>query len=118
MKRLSILCMFVLGGANLFAQQQPQPAGGQDKNPVTSTIKQFVGRQKPNVIGAAEAMPADKYSYKPTDQQMTFGHLIEHITKSNYFLCEQIGGNKPTTPQDVKESDGKDKLVAALKASF
>lgn len=118
MKRMSILCMFVLGAANLFAQQQPQAAGGQDKNPVTSTIKQFVNRQKPNVIGAAEAMPADKYTYKPTDQQMTFGHLIEHITKSNYFLCEQIGGNKPTTQQDVKESDGKDKLVMALKASF
>ena len=116
MKRISILCMFVLGAANVFAQQQ-QAAGAQDKNPVTSTIKQFVNRQKPNVIGAAELMPPDKYSYKPTEQQMTFGHLIEHIAKSNYFLCEQIGGNKPTQ-QDVKESDSKDKLVAALKASF
>lgn len=118
MRRMSILCIFVLGAANLFAQQQQQPpTGAQDKNPVTSTIKQFVNRQKPNVIGAAEAMPPDKYSYKPSDQQMTFGHLIEHIVKSNYFLCEQIGGNKPTQ-QDVKESDGKDKLVAALKSSF
>jgi hypothetical protein len=116
MKRISIVCVFVLGAVNLFAQQQAA-AGAQDKNPVTSTIKQFVNRQKPNVIGAAELMPAEKYNYKPTEQQITFGHLIEHIAKSNYFLCEQIGGNKPTQA-DVKESDGKDKLVAALKASF
>jgi len=115
MKRISVLCVAVLSAISVFAQQQT--AGAPDKNPVTSTIKQFVNRQKPNVIGAAELMPADKYNYKPTDQQLTFGHLIEHIAKSNYFLCEQIGGTKPAQ-QDVKESDGKDKLVAALKASF
>ena len=116
MKRTALLCALILSAMNVVAQQ-PQAAGAADKNPVTSTIKQFVSRQKPNVIGAAELMPPDKYSYKPTDQQMTFGHLIEHIAKSNYFLCEQIGGNK-ASQQDVKESDGKDKLVAALKASF
>jgi len=115
MKRMVLWCVVVLSGMNVVAQQQT--AGAPDKNPVTSTIKQFVNRQKPNVIGAAELMPADKYSYKPTEQQITFGHLIEHIAKSNYFLCEQIGGNKPSQ-QDVKDSDGKDKLVAALKASF
>jgi uncharacterized damage-inducible protein DinB len=115
MKRMALLCAVILSGINVVAQQQA--AAAPDKNPVTSTIKQFVNRQKPNVVGASELMPADKYSYKPTEQQMTFGHLIEHIVKSNYFLCEQIGGSKPTQ-QDVKESDGKDKLVAALKASF
>src|SRR5262249_6987855 len=94
MKKISVFCVAVLSAVNVLAQQQT--AGTQDKNPVTSTIKQFVNRQKPNVIGAAELMPADKYTYKPTEQQMTFGHLIEHIAKSNYFLCEQIGGTKPT----------------------
>ena len=114
MKKL-LVCIAALSSANIFAQQQA--AGPQDKNPVTSTVKQIVTRQKGNVIGAAELMPQNKYGYKPTDQQMTFGHLIEHITKSNYFLCEQIGGSK-ASQQEVKESDGKDKLVAALKASF
>jgi len=92
-------------------------AAAQSKSPVADVLREMLNGREKNTVTAFEEMPADKYNYKPTDQQMTFGHLIEHIAKSNYFLCEQIGGTKPAQ-QDVKESDGKDKLVAALKASF
>ena len=92
---------------------------GQDKNPVTSAVKEILPRQQKNLIGAAEAMPADKYSYKPTEQQMTFSHLVMHVIESNNLLCSRISqapAPKPEAP--LKESDGKDKLVAALKTSF
>ena len=36
----------------------------------------LVGREKATVA-AFEAMPADKFGYKPTPEQMTFGHLAE-----------------------------------------
>ncbi|HUA16363.1 MAG TPA: DinB family protein [Verrucomicrobiae bacterium] len=91
----------------------------QDKNPVTSVVKQILPRQQKNLVAAVEEMPADKFGYKPTEQQMTFGHLVLHITESNNYLCSKIGDLpevKPPVP--LKESDGKDKLVAALKASF
>ena len=91
----------------------------QEKNPVTSVLNQILPRQQKNLVGAAEAMPADKYEYKPTEQQMTFGHLMLHIIESNNHLCSKIGDTpevKPPAP--LKESDGKDKLVPALKASF
>jgi uncharacterized damage-inducible protein DinB len=91
----------------------------QDKNPVTSVAKQILPRQQKNLVAAAEEMPADKFGYKPTEQQMTFGHLVLHIIESNNYLCSHIGdlsAVKPPVP--LKESEGKDKLVAALKASF
>lgn len=91
----------------------------QDKNPVTSVARQILPRQQKNLVAAAEAMPADKFGYKPTEQQMTFGHLVLHIIESNNYLCSHIGDvpeMKPPVP--LKESDGKDKLVAALQASF
>ena len=91
----------------------------QDKNPVTSVAKQILPRQQKNLVAAVEAMPADKFAYKPTEQQMTFGHLVLHIIESNNYLCSHIGDVpevKPPAP--LKESDGKDKLVAALQASF
>lgn len=91
----------------------------QDKNPVTSVAKQILPRQQKNLVAAAEAMPADKFGYKPTEQQMTFGHLVLHIIESNNYLCSHIGDvpeAKPPAP--LKESDGKDKLVAALRSSF
>lgn len=91
----------------------------QDKNPVTSVAKQILPRQQKNLVAAAEEMPADKFGYKPTEQQITFGHLVLHVIESNNYLCSHIGGVpevKPPAP--LKESDGKDKLVAALQASF
>jgi uncharacterized damage-inducible protein DinB len=90
----------------------------QEKNPVTFVVKQILPRQQKNLVAAVEEMPADKFNYKPTEQQMTFGHLVLHIVGSNNHLCSTIGGIpevKPSVP--LKESD-KDQLVAALKASF
>ena len=91
----------------------------QDKNPVTSAVKQILPRQQKNLVGAADEMPAEKYSYKPTEKQMPFGHLVLHITQSNYLLCSKLSDTpEPKPPTPLKETDGKDKLVPALKASF
>lgn len=91
----------------------------QDKNPVTSVARQILPRQQRNLVAAAEEMPADKFGYKPTEQQMTFGHLVLHIIESNNYLCSHIGDVPEVKPPvQLKESDGKDKLVAALQASF
>ena len=49
-------------------------------------------RQSKNMIAAAEEMPADKYSYKPTDQQMTFAKLMEHTIHGNEMYCSGLAG--------------------------
>ena len=102
---LSIIC-----SAALFAQTP--------KDPVTSVVKEILPRQQKNLIAAAEEMPADKYSYKPTPEQITFAHLVLHIASSNNSLCSKIGDLAAPKPDELKETDGKDKLVAALRASF
>ena len=92
-------------------------AAAASSNPVTDSVKQMVAQHAKAIIAAADEMPADKYSFSPTPQQMTFAHLIVHAARLNYGACSGISGQaKP----DVKiaDTDGKDKLVAALKASF
>lgn len=91
----------------------------QEKNPVTTVAREILPRQQKNLVGAVEEMPADKFGFHPTEKQMTFGHLVLHIVESNNYLCSKIGDVpevKAAVP--LKESDGKEKLVAALKASF
>lgn len=91
----------------------------QEKNPVSTVVKESLPRQQKNLVAAAEEMPAEKYSYKPTEQQMAFGHLILHVLQTNNYLCSKIGDApevKAAVP--LKESDGKGNLVAGLKASF
>ena len=93
-------------------------ATAQVRNPVSSALRDTLpGRQK-NTIAAAEAMPADKFSYKPSADQMTFGHLVAHMVKSNNGFCSKTAAVSAPKVEEVKETDGKDKLVAALKASF
>jgi hypothetical protein len=93
-------------------------ATAQTKNPVSSALRDILpGRQK-NTIAAVEAMPADKFNYKPTPDQMTFGHLVAHMIEANNGLCSGAAAVPAPKVEEAKESDGKDKLVAALKASF
>ncbi len=105
------LTLFATGAAN--AQEGSAPVA----NPVTSTVKAQLTRYAKNMVAAADLMPADKFNFKPTPEMNTFGHLTLHIAQSNNFLCSKISG---TAAPDVKltDTDTKEKLVAALKASF
>lgn len=91
----------------------------QQKNPVTSAVKEILPRQQKNFVASAEEMPADKYNYRPTESQMTFGHLMLHVIQSNNLFCSKLSDTpEPKPPVALKETDGKDKLVTAMKASF
>ena len=108
MKR--ILMVFTLFAATaVFAQ---------DKNPVSSVVKEILPRQQKNLVAAVGEMPADKFGFHPTALQMTFGHLVLHIIESNNYLCAKISDVPELKPAGLKDTDEKDKLVAALKASF
>lgn len=90
----------------------------QEKNPVTSAVREILPRQQKNIVAAVDEMPADKFNFKPTEPQATFGHLVLHIVESNNHLCSRIGDVPEVKSTPLKETDGKDKLVGALKASF
>src|SRR5580658_543018 len=86
-------------------------------NPVSDMLRQLLPRYTKNMIGAAQLMPAEKYGYKPTPEQITFGHLVLHVAQSNIQLCSKIGSVAP--PQlTATDADGKDKLVGAIQTSF
>jgi uncharacterized damage-inducible protein DinB len=106
--RIFVVVLLVLAAA----------AFAEDKNPVASALKDSLpGRQK-NTIAAVEEMPADKFSYKPSADQMTFGHLVAHMIESNNLFCSKAAAVPAPKVEEAKETDGKDKLVAALRASF
>ncbi len=123
---LFVVAVAILLTAGVAGAQQP-PAVPVDRsplaetgtvaNPVSGTVKGQVARFTKNMVAAAEAMPAEKYGFKPSPEMNSFGHLVMHIAQSNNLFCSKISG---AAAPDVKyaESDPKDKLVAALKASF
>lgn len=90
----------------------------QTKNPVSTVVREILPRQQKNLIAAVEEMPASKFGFKPTPEQMSFGHLVIHITHSNYELCSLLAELPPHKAFDPTGKEDKDELGAALKDSF
>jgi hypothetical protein len=88
------------------------------KDPVATSVRMLWPRSQKNILGAIEAMPGDKFAFKPTAEQMSFGHLVTHIIESNYFLCAKAADVPEPKAEAAKETDSKEKLLAAAKASF
>jgi hypothetical protein len=73
---------------------------------------------KANVLKAADKMPAEDYTYKPTPDIRTFARVVNHVTEAQFHIC---GGANHTDPAGQKvpaETADKAAIVEALKASF
>jgi len=115
-KYIAIATLLLLAAPSLRAQGNKEaPSAG--ANPIVTTVRQMEQRYAKNLIAAADEMPADKYSYRPTPEQMTFAHLVMHVAQSNNFLCAAIAGEQPRAMK-LGESDSKEVLTKGLKDSF
>lgn len=115
MKQFSLGLVVLVCCPILAAGQQP---AAKSDSPIAETTRELINRYSKNMVAAAEEMPADKYSYKPTADQMTFGHIVMHVAQSNNFLCSKISGTPAPEGAKLSDTDSKDQLVAAIKASF
>ncbi len=86
--------------------------------PVAEAFRDNASKVGKNLMAAASEMPADKYAYKPTAAQMTFGEIVDHLSQGNDYLCGAIGGMKAPTRTKVGPKDTKDALLARLKETF
>jgi hypothetical protein len=116
---LSALLLLAAGVSAQNSAMAPAPAApALIKNPVSSGLRDILPNRQKNTIAAIESMPADKFGYKPTPEQNSFGHLVAHMIETNNLLCSKAGSVPAPKVEEAKESDSKDKLVSALKASF
>jgi uncharacterized damage-inducible protein DinB len=60
------------------------------------------------LVSAADAMPADKYGFAPTDGEFkgvrTFGQMVKHLSATNYILAAAALGEEP--PVDAGDELG------------
>jgi uncharacterized damage-inducible protein DinB len=92
---------------------------------MASTIEPWWGMIQESFVGAAEAMPADRYEFTPKDGAFTnarsFAQQVKHVACANFAFFNEIEGK---TPPDSCETGGPDKartrdeLLAYLRSSF
>jgi len=121
-KRILAVSALVVYAALAVAQSSTPaattPAAAPVKDPVTTSLRFLLQRSQGNTVGAVEAMPADKFAYKPTPDQETFAHLVVHIIGFNNSFCAKAADVPAPKMDEPKETDSKDSLVAAVKASY
>src|SRR6202163_433536 len=101
MKRTLVIPALLFLAASAIAQT----TCAQSKNPVSTALRDILpGRQK-NTVAAVEAMPAGKFNYKPTSDQITFGHLVAHMTETNNLLCSKAAAVQAPKVEEVKDTD-------------
>jgi uncharacterized damage-inducible protein DinB len=108
----------LLAFAPAFSLAQTPAAPAASTNPVSAALRFGLTRSAKNMTAAVEAMPAEKFSFKPTPEQMSFAHLAIHITDSNNLFCSKVAAVAAPEGPKLAETDSKEKLVAAVKASF
>jgi uncharacterized damage-inducible protein DinB len=79
-------------------------------------LKDWAG-QKDMLVKIANAMPEDKYGFKPTPAERSFGEHVLHIAQINLMLIAAVGGKTPAPAIDMKATT-KAAMIKAMSDSF
>src|SRR5260221_5749426 len=92
------------------------PAAAQTA-PVKAEVRQDWTEMKDTMMKIAEAMPGDKFSFKPTPAQRSYGEQILHVAGTNVTVLPNIGG-KAQPPTVNRNAVAKAEILKALADSF
>jgi uncharacterized damage-inducible protein DinB len=108
----------------------PAPAAGTVVAPAKAIDAQL-NIIEGELMGAAKAMPAEKYDFAPSQAIFvpgqktefatvrTFGQQVAHVAQANYYFYSAVSGQAmDASAAAVAKMTKKDDLVAALAASF
>jgi uncharacterized damage-inducible protein DinB len=120
MLRISVAVLLTVNSIFVSAQQKTPTA-----STMVSTIQPWWAMISNSFIAVADAMPAEKYGFKPKDGAFdtvrTFAEQVKHVACANYAFFNEIDGKTP--PPDC-ETGGpnpartKDEIMKYLRDSF
>jgi uncharacterized damage-inducible protein DinB len=99
----------------LLGQDKSQAQSAPPANPITASEKGFYSFVSNAVVGAAQKMPEENYSFKPTPEVRSFGQLVGHVADASYAFCSLATGEANPAKDIEKTKTSKADLVAALK---
>ncbi len=109
------LCFVFAALAALPVAVWAQEPAAAPANPITASEKGFYTLVSGEVIAAAEKMPEENYSFKPTPDVRSFGQLVGHVADAQYGFCSTATGKSVPMKEIEKSKTSKADLVAALK---
>jgi hypothetical protein len=89
-------------------QDADQGAAALDAQRERRALQVLFKAAQTKIVSAADAMPADKYGFAPTDGEFkgvrTFGQEVKHLAATNFILAAAALGEDP--PKDAGDETG------------
>ena len=113
--------LLTLGLAQTGSAQGQQGRGSPPAAPTITTLAGDVQADwaihKDLLVNAADAMPADKFGYKPTPAQRSYGEQIMHVVGADQSVVGMLGGKTPAPAINLKAAT-KAEVMTALRQSM
>lgn len=115
-RMFSIALLCCLAAPVMIAQAPETP------KTLAETYTQILNIAEKQIVSAADAMPADKYNFAPTQGEYqgvrTFAQEVKHLTEANYGFFQ--GWNVPGAVKrdDIEKLTSKDDIMKALRDSY
>ena len=117
----------VLALAGMWTMPPIQAQAAMSAAPAATTtpaqvVDQLLSTVEGEMVPLVEAMPADKFSFAPTNGNFkgvrTFGQQVQHVIAANYYMFGAAASIQPPDRQTFKAMKTKEQLVQGLKDSF
>ena len=85
------------------------------------TIDAFIEKwqnSKTYLMDIAKAMPEDKYNFKPTEREMSFGEQLLHIKENIDWLSTSYFTNEDFDKKKDESTYSKQEIISMLEKSF
>lgn len=113
----AIVCLaLMMSGGVLVAQTGVVSA---EPSAAVGDLQRSYAGLKGNVLKAADKMPVESFSFKPTPEVRTFARVVNHVSEAQLRACGALNGTAADALAKVPaETADKAAIVAALQASF
>src|SRR5258708_21108849 len=127
---LALAVCSVTGAKGQNGQTAPEVTAGRMIEP-SKSFDALLKIYESEMMGAVNAMPADKYNFAPSpaifkaeqgvkyDTVRTFGQMVAHVAQANYYFYSTLGGAKPDVDMKaIGSMTSKEDTEKARTASF
>src|SRR5271169_4014229 len=117
-----VACTLAMGlgfgfSARSRVQAQSAPAAGAQAS-ILAEIKKDWEEQRKTMATIADAMPEDKFDFKASPAERSYGEQVLHIAQVNLFLLKVVGGKAMPPAFAPKTLKSKAEIIKAMDDTY
>jgi uncharacterized damage-inducible protein DinB len=114
-------CLILMSGSSAALAQAPAATGTAPTTGARAEALRIIGDAGNKLTRLGEAIPAEKYAWRPAKDVRSVSEVLLHVAAGNYSITKRIGAEPPAgwNPQGFdKSTTDKAKVLEWVKKSF